>query len=173
MSAFDAKTLLDRYGIKPHATRRRAHRFIVAGGLLGLVGGALGSIAAGVLGGLCAFLGLWVRRRGNAAQVINRALHEFTIGRDDNAETLLAYAERSYGNASTMARVIDLQYASIALKRGEVEEMLARAKTAMTRPLGWANRLYDQQQQIHATALYGFACASLDRREDAAVAIET
>lgn len=164
------KELLERHGIKPHATRRIAHGYMVFGGLIGLAGLAAESFI-GVAGTFFVAAGWWMRRRGDAVQVVNRALHQLTLGRLSEAEALLECAQ-ARNRSHIISRVIDIQRASIALRRGDLDATLEHAKAAIERPLSWATRFHDQQQRTHGQALHAFACASRDESGDALQSIE-
>jgi hypothetical protein len=152
-----ARELPARFGITPHATRRTANRQIFVGVALAALGaisisftGIVGALF-GALGLLLAGLGAYTRGAGPSAQVINKAYNLASAGRVADAAELLDYAEETVKNPAFL-RVIDIQRATLALRKGALEEALARADAAIARPLRLLTR---DQERIHIASARG------------------
>lgn len=171
------KELTERYGIQPHATRKQANGYIGVGASITAVsffctGQLLGlGISLGTVGLACLALGIYLRRTGTGVQVVNRAFHEATVGRTEDAATLLDYAEEHYTHGP-IGRAIDLQRALLALRRGDFEEAQRRADAAVQRQLSVISRTYEEAHVVAAIALRAFSSASLGRTDAALADIE-
>jgi hypothetical protein len=139
------------------ASHAQARVQMVLGGvlaLLGVAGGLLGTWTTAAaflsLGAALFGLGIYVRRSGVWVQLVNSAFDAITRGRLPEAEALLDHAEAST-RIGYLRRVVDLQRAVIALRRGELASAMQRADAALARPLGLLTR---GQERVHLTAAH-------------------
>jgi hypothetical protein len=157
----------------PPPSRAMARRQIVMGGVMIAVGAAplllagLTTAVPLVAGGVTLVaLGLYLRASGEAVQVVNTSYNAITQGRTAEAEGLLDHAEKSF-HIGYIRRIMDLQRAIIAMRRGDLEGALARTDAALARPLGVLAR---GQARVHTAAARGLRAllrASLGDREGA------
>jgi hypothetical protein len=154
-------------------------RQIVFGGsiaALGVASFAVGSWAVGVplvvFGGLVGGLGVIVRVSGDAVPAVNTAFNALLQGRVAEAEGILDRAEGRW-QLGYIRRVIDLQRASIAMRRGDLEGALVRAEAALVRRSGILTRGQEHSHVVGARAVRALIRASLGdvegARADAAV----
>lgn len=119
--------------------RKLYRRYILGGGLLALVFGAVqlatieSPVGSGLLGvvigaGLLAF-GVWGLRVGGAAQVLALSLNRIQGGRLRDAEKLLDEVEKN--NSTLIVTSRSVQRAMIALGRGDLDEAELRAGQAI------------------------------------------
>jgi hypothetical protein len=113
------------------------------------------TLAGGMIG-----LGLFVRQSGPAAQAVNVALNLALSGRLAEADELFAQAHARF-SIGYIRRVIAVNRAWIALRRGDLEASVAFATEAVTRPVQWLSRSVDQGNVAEARALRAIALASL------------
>jgi len=159
--------------IVSEATRDVARRQLALSALIVLVGTVtllLGSWVAGVaLLGAGAFLsgiaGL-VRLSGSGVPLVNTAFNALLQGRVAEAERLLDQAESRY-QLGYIHRVIDLQRASIALRRGDLQAALIRVESALARPPGLLTRAQEHPHLATARATRALLRASLGDQEGA------
>ncbi|WP_437971030.1 hypothetical protein WMF04_17850 [Sorangium sp. So ce260] len=175
-----ARELPARFGITPHAVRRIAHRNILLGGVMGLmgatvsltgVGGAAAGLPIGITGALLVAIGLRTRAMGVSAQVVNKAHNLAAAGQREAASELLDYAEQTC-RSSYIRRVIDVQRALAAMQRGDLADALRRADAAVTRRADLLAWHLEQGTIVAARALRALLRASTGDRDGAAADIE-
>ena len=167
--------------IAPHASRRLYGIWLGIGVLLAVIGAAtivLGEggllVAVGaaylLLGGGAIPLGLWGRSAGAAVQITNTAFNEMTKGALGRAERLLNCAEQT-SRTKLVRRVIHVQRAVIAMRRGDVDGAVAHCDAAIAVPVGpsWAGKPI---QLVHAQAIRGLLRAARGDRDAARADIE-
>jgi hypothetical protein len=131
--------------------RSLAKRQIILGAVIfacGLAAAPLGAtvgVAMAIVGGLLVGLGILVRMSGDAVPTVNRAFNAALAGRAAEAEALLDEAEARY-QLPYIRRVIDLQRAGLAVRKGDLDAALPRVEAAIARRPGL---LSAQQDRIH------------------------
>ena len=137
---------------------------------LGAASFALGSWAVGVplvaFGGMIAALGAVVRISGDAVPAVNTAFNAMLQGRVAEAERILDEAEARW-QLGYIGRVIDLQRAAIAMRRGDLEGAVARAEAAFNRPRGLLTRGQEHAHVVGAQAMRALLLAALGDVEGA------
>lgn len=175
-----AKELPSRFGITPHGTRRLATRQIVIGASVILMSGGAFIVGVSGGGGLFMFavmgmmlvgLGFYSRSVGAAVQVVNKAFNLASFGKLHDAGELLDFAEATF-RLNYIRRVIDLQRAVIAMRRGELDVALRHIDAAILRPLTLMARYHEQIQLISAHAIRAVLRASTGDRDGAQADIE-
>ncbi|MEP7121745.1 MAG: hypothetical protein ABJE95_12575 [Byssovorax sp.] len=152
-------------------TSRQSALLLLSGGLLmvsgvattlGSHGAILGPITLG-LASLIIALALFVRQSWPAAQAVNSALNATLAGRLVEAEErfIAAHAQFKLGY---IRRVIAVNRAWIALRRGDLERAVALATEAVNRPLGWLTRATERGNILDARGIRAVALASLGDR---------
>ncbi len=122
---------------------------------------AMGVCALGVGG-----MGLWMRQRNGAASVVNAAFQRIQQGRFDEAEAMLASAERSVSTGQVRA-VIALQRAQIALSTSRLVDVRRHADDGYSALARFALTQHSRMLRAHALGLRGFAEMSLGHVEAA------
>ena len=120
-----------------------------------IAGPILLTLAGGMIG-----LGLFVRQSGPAAQAVNVALNLALSGHLAEADELFTQAGARF-SIGYIRRVIAVNRAWIALRRGDLEASVTFATEAVTRPVQWLSRSVDQGNVAEARALRAIALASL------------
>jgi hypothetical protein len=119
-----------------------------------------------VFGGLFAGLGVLVRGSSGSVPVLNTAFNALLTGNIAEAERLLDQAEARW-QLGYVRRVIDLQRANIAMRRGRLDVALARVEAAIARPLGLLTRNQEEGHLAGAQAMRALLRASLGDAEGA------
>jgi hypothetical protein len=138
--------------------------------ILGVVLASLGTFAtvlglwtAGlplvVFGALIAGLGVVVRISGDAVPLVNRAYNALLLGRAAEAEALLDRAETGV-QLAYIRRLVDLQRAGIAVRRGDLDAGLARVEAAIARPASLLARGQERVNIVRGRALRALIRAS-------------
>jgi hypothetical protein len=151
-----------------HPAVRQSLTFFVMGAMM-LVGGGVtlsspgGWVATPLFFGLGAgllSLGRFVRKSGPAAQAINLAHNLSTAGRIAEAEERYAELDATI-SLRYLRRVIAVNRAWIALRRGDLERAVAFAGEAIDRPVQWISRRNERCNIVEARGLRAVALASL------------
>lgn len=169
---------------KPSPLRPLTRLHFVFGGIGVAAGAALFTVGAWGLGAIAvtagAFflaMGTLVRVSGDAAALVNRAYSAALAGRVAEAEALLDEIE-ARRQLRYIQRVVDLQRALLALRRGDRGAAKARVEAAIAPPPSWMARAQERTQIGSARAVRALLRASdgdrAGAREDiAAVRAET
>lgn len=152
-------------------TTRQSALLLVSGGLLMVSGvmttlGSHGVILGPVILGLASLiiaLALFVRQSWPAAQAVNLALNATLSGRLVEAEQRFIAANAQF-KLGYIRRVIAVNRAWIALRRGDLERAVALSTEAINRPLGWLTRTTERGNILDARGLRAVALASLGDR---------
>ncbi len=150
-----------------------ARQQLALGALVALAGATtlvLGSWTSGAAlllagAGFMAFAGL-VRLSGDAIPLVNTAFNALFQGRVAEAERLLDQVEGRY-QLGYIRRIVDMQRASIALRRGDLDVALARVEAALARPPGLLTRAQEATHLATARATRALLRASLGDHEGA------
>ncbi len=154
--------------LPPHPAVRQSLIFLGGGAgmivygitLLANPGGWLaGPIFLVTAGGLIG-LGLFVRQSGPAAQAVNQALNLALTGQIAEADDRFAAADARF-SLGYVRRVIAINRAWIALRRGDLERAVELAGTAISRPVQWLTRGHDRSNIAEALGIRAVALASL------------
>lgn len=152
-------------------TTRQSALMLLSGGLLMVSGVSttLGSHGA-ILGPIilaCASviiaLALYTRQSWPAAQAVNAALNATLSGRLAEAELGFLGANAQF-KLGYIRRIIAVNRAWIALRRGDLERAVALSTEAVNRPLGWLTRTAERGNIIDARGIRAVALASLGDR---------
>ncbi len=162
-----------------HAARPLFTIYLVAGLvliLLGLAQMSLGVVGAGIgfmsFGTLFAWMGFRGRKAGRGVVLINTSLNLVGQGRFAEAEPLLAEAEKIVEKGPNR-RALETQRALIAMRRGRIDEALARIDAAVAvAPANFMARQIDQLQLANARGIRAFVRAAKGDREGAREDIE-
>jgi hypothetical protein len=136
-------------------------------GAVGLTGGAcalaLGAWTAGagliLVSGVFLLSGRVLRASGNAVPAVNTAYNAALEGRLGDAERLLDEVEATRP-MRYVQRVVDLQRANIALRRGDLDAAAARVEAAVTVPSGTLTRREERVHVLGGHALRALIFAS-------------
>lgn len=168
--------------MRKHPAHRLYTALVVLGGMLTFLGiaiallGVFVGLAYAVFGGLVLALGLFGRRAGAGAVLVNASLAKLSQGQLEESEKLLDEVERSRA-PSYILRPLLLQRTMIALRRGDTKAALAAADRAVALPLGVMGRAAAEIHQVHAIALRAVVKASEGdadgARRDAAQVLES
>ncbi len=154
--------------VPPHPAVRQslslfalAAMMLLGGGLLPVLSGAWAMtpflFAAG--GGLY-WVGRFVRRSAPAAQAVNLALNLAMAGRIVEADERYAEADARF-SLRYIRRVIAVNRAWIALRRGDLERAVALSGEAISRPVQWITRQNERTNIVEARGIRALARASL------------
>jgi hypothetical protein len=155
----------------PNPTARQSTLLLLSGGLLMLSGlittfGAHG-LASGpfILTAASAVIGLalFMRQSWPAAQAVNVAVNATLAGRLVEAEERFIAANAQF-KLGYIRRIIAVNRAWIALRRGDLEHAVAFSTEAINRPLGWLTRTVERGNILDARGLRAVALASLGDR---------
>ncbi|AKT37990.1 hypothetical protein [Chondromyces crocatus] len=175
-----AREIPARFGVTDHATRRGATLKMGIGAILFAYGILLLCLidAAALLGAtLCAIgvalLGLGAMRRahGPTVQMLHRAENLLFAGHLGEAQELLDLAEAST-RTPLYLRAVDLHRATIALRKGALEDARLHADRGIQRPLSRVSRDDDQVTLASGYALRALVRASMADREGARADID-
>jgi hypothetical protein len=150
-----------------------SQRQLVFGLLLTALGAAsfwLGAWSMGlpliVFGGLVAGLGALLWLSADVVPVVNTAYNAVLEGRIADAERLLDQAEAHF-QLGYIRRIIDLQRANIAMRRGDLDAALARVEAALARPVRLLTAAQERSHLTGARAMRALIRASRGDREGA------
>lgn len=118
------------------------------------------------IGGTLIWFGRFVRQSGPAAQAVNIAHNLATAGRIAEADERYAEAD-ARTSLRYIRRVIAVNRAWVALRRGDLERAVAFSGEAITRPVQWITRQNERINIVEARGIRAVALASLG---DAALA---
>ena len=154
-------------------TRGVANRTLVIGVafvLLGMAAVVAGSALAGLpivlTGAIFLYSGALVRLSGDAVGSLNTAYGAALEGRAADAEGILDGMEARF-QLGYIRRVIDVQRAGLALRRGDLDAALTRAGAAITRRVGLFSGNQDRAQIAGARGLRALILASRGEVEGA------
>jgi hypothetical protein len=160
--------------VPPHPAVRQS-LFLFALAAMMILGGAsqLGSPGGGVMGtflfalsGVLIWFGRFVRQSGPAAQAVNRALNLATAGHIAEADERYAEADARF-SVRYIRRVIAVNRAWIALRRGDLERAIALSGEAISRPV---QRIARQAERINIVEARGIRAVALASLGDAVLA---
>ncbi len=106
------------------------------------------------------WLGRFVRQSGPAAQAINLAYNLSTAGHIAEADERYAEIDARI-SLRYLRRVIAVNRAWIALRRGDLERAVTLSGEAIDRPVQWISRLNERANIVEARGLRALALASL------------
>ncbi len=160
-----------RPALPPDPGARQWRLLLLSGALLTLSGVTTAMGSNGVIMGpivlACASVvigfALFVRQSGPAAQAVNLALNATLAGRLVEAEERFTAANARY-KLGYIRRVIAVNRAWIALRRGDLERAVTFADEAINRPLGILTRAVERGNIIDARGIRAVALASLGDR---------
>lgn len=131
--------------VTDHASRKGANRVIVVGvvmlafgGLLALAGVVWFTPLLLIAGPFWIALGIWQRRSGVGAQLCNTSSGAVESGRFADAEALLNEVE-AMRLGKYFQRFVALQRATMAMRGGDLERVVALAEPALAFPVGRLN----------------------------------
>jgi hypothetical protein len=151
----------------PSPTRAVANRQLAVGaGLILVAVASLGAGAAGVaalpvlgVGAFFLYFGVLLRLSGDAVPAVNTAYNAALEGRGADAERILDGVEGRF-QLGYIRRVVDVQRANLALRRGDLDTALARADAAIARPVGLFTGSEERPQIAGARGLKALILAS-------------
>ena len=111
-------------------------------------------------GGGLIWVGRFVRQSASAAQAVNLALNLALAGRIAEADERYAEADARF-SLRYIRRVIAVNRAWIALRRGDLERAVALSGEAISRPVQWITRQNERSNILEARGIRALARASL------------
>ena len=164
--------------VPPHPAVRQSLSFFALAAMMLLGGGLLPVLFNGwvmtpfffAAGGGLIWVGRFVRQSASAAQAVNLALNLALAGRIAEADERYAEADARF-SLRYIRRVIAVNRAWIALRRGDLERAVALSGEAISRPVQWITRQNERSNILEARGIRALARASLGDAASAEQAI--